>query len=96
MDEACLPIRFSWTCFSLKDKSDIIVIPRIMQVKKENIYVQKFCGLPEMIINSIPDIPKTITEPIYAISKRNFIIGQKMQGNITKDKSRIKRHLVWL
>ena len=93
VDEACLPIKvFHGHVFSLRDKSDIIVIPRIMQVKKREYICPKFCGLPEMIINSIPDMPKTITEPIYAISKRKLYNWAENAGSIiTKDKSKIKK-----
>jgi predicted nucleotide-binding protein (sugar kinase/HSP70/actin superfamily) len=93
VDEACLPIKvFHGHVSSLRDKSDIIVIPRIMQVRKREYICPKFCGLPEMIINSIPDMPKTIAEPIYAISKRKLYNWAEDVGSIiVEDKSKIKR-----
>lgn len=93
VDEACLPIKvFHGHVSSLRDKSDIIIIPRIMQVRKREYICPKFCGLPEMIINSIPDMPKVITEPIYAISKRKLYNWAEDAGSIiVDDKSKIKR-----
>ncbi|CAK7052675.1 2-hydroxyglutaryl-CoA dehydratase [Tissierella sp. P1] len=93
VDEACLPVKiFHGHVSSLKDKCDIIVIPRIMQVREREYICPKFCGLPEMILNSIPDITETITEPIYAISKRRLYSWAEEAGSkITKDSSRIRK-----
>lgn len=92
VDEACLPVKvFHGHVSSLKDKCDVIVIPRIMQVRKREYICPKFCGLPEMILNSIPALPKTITEPIYATSKKKlYNWSQKAGIMITEDKSKIK------
>ncbi len=92
VDEACLPVKvFHGHVSSLKDKCDIIVIPRIMQVRKREYICPKFCGLPEMILSSIPALPKTITEPIYATSKKKlYSWSQKSGSMITEDKSKIK------
>lgn len=93
VDEACLPVKvFHGHISSLKDKCDIIVIPRIMQVRKREYICPKFCGLPEMIMNSIPALPKTITEPIYATSRKKLYSWSKKAGSIiTEDKVRIKK-----
>lgn len=93
VDEACLPVKiFHGHVSYLKDKCDVILLPRIMQIRKREYICPKFCGLPEMILNSIPDIPNTITEPIYAISKRKLYGWAKEVGKIiTKDNSRIKK-----
>lgn len=92
VDEACLPVKvFHGHVSSLKDKCDIIVISRIMQVRKREYICPKFCGLPEMILSSIPALPKTITEPIYATSKKKlYSWSQKSGSMITEDKSKIK------
>ncbi|MBC2397037.1 acyl-CoA dehydratase activase-related protein [Clostridium tetanomorphum] len=73
VDEACLPIKiFHGHAAYLRDKCDIIFLPRIMQLREREYICPKFCGLPEMIINSIPDMPKAITFPIYAYSKKSL------------------------
>lgn len=69
VDEACLPIKvFHGHVLYLKDKCDVIFIPRIMQLNKNEYICPKFCGLPEMVINDIGGIKKAITHPIYAYS----------------------------
>lgn len=81
VDEACLPVKiFHGHVISLKDKCDIIVIPRIMQLRKNEYICPKFCGLPEMILNSIENLPITITEPIYAYSKKSLFRWAKVAG----------------
>ncbi|MCM8709723.1 acyl-CoA dehydratase activase-related protein [Clostridium sp. SYSU_GA19001] len=88
VDEACLPIKiFHGHVSLLKDKCDIMVIPRIMQIRKREYICPKFCGLPEMILNSISDMPKVITAPIYATSHNKLNSWAKEAGKeITKDK----------
>lgn len=92
VDEACLPVKiFHGHAASIKDKCDIMVLPRIMQVKKNEYICPKFCGLPEMTLNSIENMPPAITEPIYATSKNNLYKWAKLAGqNITNDNFKIK------
>ena len=93
VDDACLPVKiFHGHVFSLKDKCDMIIIPRIMQLRNREYICPKFCGLPEMIINSIPDMPRTITEPIYATSRKQLYNWAEVTGSIiTKDRLKIKK-----
>lgn len=92
VDEACLPIKiFHGHVATIKDKCDIILIPRIMQLREREFICPKFCGLPEMILNNIPDLPKAIIEPIYATSKENLYKWAKIVGKmIVDDKYKIK------
>lgn len=92
VDEACLPIKiFHGHVATIKDKCDIILIPRIMQLREREFICPKFCGLPEMIINDIPDMPKAIIEPIYATSKDKLYKWAKIAGEmIVDDKHKIK------
>nr|WP_312576204.1 acyl-CoA dehydratase activase-related protein [Sedimentibacter sp.] len=93
VDEACLPIKiFHGHVSSIKDKCDIIVIPRIMQLRKREYICPKFCGLPEMILNNISDMPRAITEPIYATTEAKLFDWVKVAGKtITKDKFKIEK-----
>lgn len=73
VDEACLPIKiFHGHAAYIRNKCDIMLIPRIMQIEKNEFICPKFCGLPEMIKNNIPNMPPIISEPIYAFSKKSF------------------------
>lgn len=74
VDEACLPIKiFHGHIAAVKDKCDVILIPRVMQLKEREFICPKFCGLPEMVLNDIPDMPPAITYPVYAFPKRRFM-----------------------
>ncbi|WP_027623896.1 acyl-CoA dehydratase activase-related protein [Clostridium lundense] len=73
VDEACLPIKvFHGHVAYLRNKCDIIFLPRVMQLRKREYICPKFCGLPEMVINNIPNMPKTINFPIYAFSQKSL------------------------
>jgi predicted nucleotide-binding protein (sugar kinase/HSP70/actin superfamily) len=103
VDEACVPIKiFHGHIASIKDKCDVIVIPRIMQLYKREYICPKFCGLPEMVVNNVPNMPKAITSPIYVYStamlkawaleagrltgKRDYLIKKALNNAITSQK----------
>jgi predicted nucleotide-binding protein (sugar kinase/HSP70/actin superfamily) len=93
VDEACLPVKiFHGHVASLRDECDMIIIPRIMQLRKREYICPKFCGLPEMVVNSIPDMPKVIVEPIYATSTNRLLDwAEKVGGMVTGNSSRIQK-----
>ncbi|MDP4143773.1 MAG: acyl-CoA dehydratase activase-related protein [Bacillota bacterium] len=93
VDEACVPVKvFHGHVASIKDKCDIILIPRIMQLRKREYICPKFCGLPEMVFNSIPNMPRIIGEPIYASTPRELGIWAKRVGSMfTSDYLKIQR-----
>ncbi|MCK9444443.1 MAG: acyl-CoA dehydratase activase-related protein [Tissierellaceae bacterium] len=83
VDEACLPVKvFHGHVASLRGKSDLILIPRIMQISQGEYICPKFCGLPEMVKNSIPDLPTTIDQPIYAASRKELFNWAKDSGGL--------------
>lgn len=70
VDEACLPIKiFHGHVAYLKDDCDLLLVPRIMRINEKEFICPKFCGLPEMVVNSIPDMPQVTLAPLYASSK---------------------------
>ncbi|QCX34554.1 2-hydroxyglutaryl-CoA dehydratase [Caloramator sp. E03] len=95
VDEACLPIKvFHGHVLSIKDKCDMLFIPRIMRLYKNEFICPKFCGLPEMIKHSIPNLPLIIGDTLYADSKYKlkswaFNVGK----NITNNRKRIDNAL---
>lgn len=93
VDEACLPVKvFHGHVAELRDKCDILLIPRIMQLKEREYICPKFCGLPEMVVNSIPNMSKVIDTPIYAFNKIKLYKFAKEAGKmITKDNDKIKK-----
>lgn len=93
VDDACLPVKiFHGHVASISEKADVILIPRIMQLEKREYICPKFCGLPEMVVNSVPNMPKIISEPIYNTSNRGLYKWAKKAGRkITNDRSKIKK-----
>ena len=66
VDEACLPVKiYHGHVASIKDQCDLLVIPRIMRVFHKEFICPKFCGLPEIVQHSIPDLPKVTLKPLY-------------------------------
>lgn len=93
VDEACLPVKvFHGHVASIKDQCDLVVIPRIMQLREREFICPKFCGLPEMVVNSIPDIPQATMTPIYATSKDRLYNWAKITGKqVTNNRARIQK-----
>ncbi len=93
VDEACLPIKiFHGHVSQLKDKCDLMVIPRIMSIKEREYICPKFCGLPEMVKSSIPDLPDTTDLPMYFYDKNRLYkwanaVGKKVTKNPIKIKN---------
>lgn len=93
VDEACLPIKvFHGHVAYLKDKCDILLVPRVMQLSEREFICPKFCGLPEMIKNSIGNIPYLIEEPIYATTEKLLYVWvRSFAEKFTKDNRKITK-----
>lgn len=93
VDEACLPVKiFHGHVAEIKDHCDLILIPRIMQLREREFICPKFCGLPEMVINSIPNMPKATMAPIYAMSKERLFKWAKVVGrDVDNNSSRVNK-----
>jgi len=95
IDEACLPIKvFHGHVSSIKNECDAIFIPRIMQLYDKEYICPKFCGLPEMIKNDIPNMPQISSYPIYAWDHKAMYKWAKNTGNlITRNNIKIDKAL---
>lgn len=91
VDEACLPIKvFHGHVAKIKDKCDILLVPRIMQVKEREFICPKFCGIPEMVYHNIPGLPTITKSPIYLYSIDKFYSWAYDTGRmITKNTNKI-------
>ncbi|MGE5627746.1 MAG: acyl-CoA dehydratase activase-related protein [Solirubrobacterales bacterium] len=96
IDEACLPIKiFHGHAAYLKDKCDILFIPRFMQLNKNEYICPKFCGLAEMVINNIPHMPIVTSYPLYYWDKSNMVKWAENTGKlITNDNNKIKNAFI--
>jgi predicted nucleotide-binding protein (sugar kinase/HSP70/actin superfamily) len=95
VDEACLPVKvFHGHAAELRGNCDVLLIPRFMQINKKEYICPKFCGLPEMVKNSMPNLPKLIDEPIYAYDmKKLYTFAKEAARCITTSSSKIKNSL---
>lgn len=76
VDDACLPVKvFHGHIVHLIDKADLIFIPRLVMMAPGEFICPKFIGLPEMIKNSIEDLPPII---ILDYDLRKGFRGEKM------------------
>lgn len=68
IDDACLPVKVCHGhAYSLRDKADFILIPRLTSVSRGEYICPKFGGLPEMIKYSVPDLPTLIDTEVNLI-----------------------------
>lgn len=92
VDEACMPIKvFYGHVLDIKDNVDYLFIPRIISVKKNEYICPKFMGLPDMIKNSIDNLPQIISPTINLNNKLDllkiaFQVGFKFSNNPIKIK----------
>lgn len=71
VDEACLPVKIIHGHVDyLKDKVDYIFIPKVISLHKREYCCPKILGLPEMIKNSVEELPEII-DVIFDLDKRN-------------------------
>jgi predicted nucleotide-binding protein (sugar kinase/HSP70/actin superfamily) len=93
VDEACLPVKvYHGHVASIKDNCDFLVVPRIMRLYEQEFICPKFCGLPEMILHSIPGLPKITTAPLYMHSEKELFKWCCSVGSIiTRDIRRISK-----
>lgn len=72
VDDACLPVKiFHGHVEKLKDKVDILFIPRIVSIEPREYICPKFLGLPDMIKANIKNLP-TIIDTKLDLYKSNF------------------------
>ncbi|MCR4443375.1 MAG: acyl-CoA dehydratase activase-related protein [Peptococcaceae bacterium] len=67
VNDACLPIKlYHGHVAELKDKVDVLFLPRMVSVRKldAETFCPKFLGLPDMIRNSIAGLPEIIDEKV--------------------------------
>ncbi|MDQ2085479.1 acyl-CoA dehydratase activase-related protein [Herbivorax sp. ANBcel31] len=76
VDEACLPVKlFYGHVLNIKDKVDYLFIPRMTSISKNEYICPKFGGLPDMIRNTMNNLPEIIDVEINL---------RKSNGNVLK------------
>ena len=67
VNDACLPVKiYHGHVAELKDKVDVLFLPRMVSVRKleSEVFCPKFLGLPDMIRNSIEGLPRIIDDKV--------------------------------
>jgi len=67
VNDACLPIKiYHGHVAELKDKVDVLFLPRMVSVRRldSEVFCPKFLGLPDMIRNSIEGLPRIIDDKV--------------------------------
>ncbi len=78
VDEACLPIKLAMGhVIELCDKVDYIFLPRMVSLVPREYICPKFLGFPDMVKNTIPNLPNVIDTAINlyhprSSAQRNF------------------------
>lgn len=94
VDETCLPMKVfhghvSW----LRDRCDLILLPRLVGLREKEYICPMFCGLPELVKNDIPGLPPLLDAPLYSVSG---LERWAMQTGlrVTGDRERIRAALI--
>jgi predicted nucleotide-binding protein (sugar kinase/HSP70/actin superfamily) len=65
VDEACLPVKvFLGHVDYLKDKVDVLFIPRVVSVEPRKYTCPKLIGLPDMVISNIAELPSVWSDAV--------------------------------
>jgi predicted nucleotide-binding protein (sugar kinase/HSP70/actin superfamily) len=71
IDDACLPVKvYHGHAYSLRDKVDYMLIPRLTSVSRGEYICPKFGGLPEMVKFSVPGLPPLLDTEINLIKDK--------------------------
>lgn len=80
VDEACLPVKiYHGHVDSLNGRVDALFIPRIMSISRYEYICPKFCGLPEMIKNSVHITSKIIDTTVNLRKHRSSLLDSVME-----------------
>lgn len=80
VDEACLPVKiYHGHVDSLNGNVDAMFIPRIVSISRYEYICPKFCGLPEMIKNSIHVTSEIIDTTINLRQYRSSLLDSVME-----------------
>ena len=93
MDEAYLPVKiYHGHVASIKDQCDFWLSHGLCRFITMNIFAQ-ICGLPEMIMHSIPNIPPVTLEPLYMHSNKSLYKWCLSVGSMITENKENKRCL---
>lgn len=93
VDDACLPVKvFHGHAAWLRGRCDAVLIPRFMTLARKKYICPMFCGLPEMIANSVPGMPRLISEPVFSTEADSIYSWSKRSARIITGDGRAMRN----
>lgn len=91
VNDACVPIKLlHGHVASLKDKVDVLFLPRLVSLDGKNTLCPKFLGLPDMVRYSIQDLPEVIEDRLdlkkgrLELYRFMFRVGRRFTDNKLK------------
>ncbi len=94
VDEACLPVKvYHGHVIDLRDKVDYIFMPKIISTHKREYGCPKYLGLPEMVQNSVSNLPPCIDVNVNLIKSNSGLMDAVIETGkyITPNISKIKK-----
>ncbi|NLO89691.1 MAG: hypothetical protein GX088_05105 [Clostridia bacterium] len=91
VDEACLPVKIYYGhVMYIKDKVDLLFLPRLVSIEKKAYICPKFMGLPDMIRSNLTGLPPVINVDVNAVKgqraykKAFFEMGSHFSSSFRK------------
>lgn len=79
VDEACLPVKVYYGhVIALKDRVDLMFLPRLVSLESKTYICPKFMGLPDMIRSNVKELP-TIIDTTFDLSKKSASIAEPVR-----------------
>ncbi len=91
VDDACLPVKvFHGHAGWLKSRCDYLLMPHFLSLEKGKSLCPMFCGLVEMVKNSIDGLPPLIDTPVFSFGPKELREWSFRAGSIvSKNKKEI-------
>ena len=95
VSDLCLPIKaYFGHILSLKDRVDLLFVPRYISIEEDAYMCPKFLGLPDMVLNTIQPLPPLIDYPINYKGRKKMtepLFYEKVGELFTRDSEKIRR-----
>ncbi len=95
VSDLCLPIKaYFGHVLSLKNRVDLLFVPRYISIEEDAYMCPKFLGLPDMVLNTIRPLPPLIDYPVNYKGRKKMtqpLFYEKVGALITRDSEKIRR-----
>ncbi|UCD71860.1 MAG: hypothetical protein JSW70_02385 [Syntrophobacterales bacterium] len=95
VSDLCLPIKaYFGHILSLRDRVDLLFVPRYISIEEDAYMCPKFLGLPDMVANTIQPLPPLIDYPINYKGKKKTtesLFYEKVGTLFCRDSGKIRR-----